>query len=61
MVPPAADDIKKHFYRDMMHLTRRQAQIHATDALMVEQKHVVGPVSSWLASFVEWANSTDLR
>lgn len=39
-----------------------QAQIQATDALMVEQRHVVGPVTSWLSSFVQWAaNSTDLR
>eukprot|EP00752_Nemacystus_decipiens_P003669 g3381.t1 len=38
-----------------------QAQMQATDALMVEQRHVVGPVTSWLSSFVEWAaNSTDL-
>lgn len=29
---------------------------------MVGQRHVVGPVTSWLASFVEWAaNRTDLR
>ena len=42
--------------------SRQQAQIQATDALMVEQRHVVGPVSSWLSSFVEWAtNRTDLR
>eukprot|EP00903_Cladosiphon_okamuranus_P010290 g9741.t1 len=37
-----------------------QAQIQATEALMVEQRHVVGPVASWLVSFVDWAaNGTD--
>lgn len=39
-----------------------QAQIQATDELMVEQRHVLGPVSSWLSSFVEWAaDSTAYR
>lgn len=52
----------KNFDRGIARLTSRQAGIQATDALMVEQKHVVGPVTSWLSSFVAWAaNSTDLR
>ncbi|CAM9765761.1 unnamed protein product, partial [Scytosiphon promiscuus] len=37
-----------------------QAQIQVTDALMVEQQLVVGPVTSWLSSFVEWsANNSE--
>lgn len=34
-----------------------QAQIQATDDLMVEQTFVVGPVTSWLSHFLVW--STD--
>lgn len=42
--------------------TRKQAQIQATDALMVEQEFMSGPVESWLTSFVTWAeNSADYR
>eukprot|EP00904_Undaria_pinnatifida_P008206 jgi/Undpi1/4515/HiC_scaffold_18.g07869.m1 len=34
-----------------------QAQIQATDAMMIGGQYVVGPVTSWLTSFVEWANN----
>eukprot|EP00752_Nemacystus_decipiens_P004731 g4312.t1 len=37
-----------------------QAQILATDELMLEQEFAAGPIESWLISFVQWAeNSTD--
>lgn len=36
--------------------------MHATDALMVQQEFVVGPIESWLSSFVAWtANGTEYR
>lgn len=35
-----------------------QAQVQATDALMVEQKFIEGPIESWLTSFVAWAAGT---
>lgn len=35
-----------------------QAQVQATDALMVEQKFSEGPIESWLTSFVAWAADT---
>lgn len=39
-----------------------QAQIQATDELMLEQEYTTGPIESWLISFVQWAeNSTDYR
>lgn len=42
--------------------TTEQAQIQATDAMMVEQKFVVGPVTSWLSFFLEWSsNNTEYR
>ncbi|CAM9372874.1 unnamed protein product, partial [Hapterophycus canaliculatus] len=34
-----------------------QAQIQATDALMVEQMFVVGPVTSWLSYFLAWSSN----
>lgn len=38
-----------------------QALIQATDELMLEQTYVEGPLQSWLASFVTWANNTEYR
>lgn len=38
-----------------------QAQIQATDELMVDQEFVVGPVTAWLPNFIYWANSTGYR
>ena len=39
-----------------------QAEIQATDERMLEEEYVVGPVDSWLNSFVEWAGaSTEYR
>ncbi|CAM9475163.1 unnamed protein product [Discosporangium mesarthrocarpum] len=35
-----------------------QANIQATDARMVEQTHVDGPIDSWLSSFIAWAQNT---
>lgn len=53
-------DLTRH--RDALVSKMRQAQIQATDALMVEQEFVDGPVESWLASFVAWAaNNTEFR
>ena len=43
-------------------LRRPQAQMQATDALMEEQRFVVGPIDSWMTSFAEWAaNTTEYR
>lgn len=39
----------------------KQVQIQATDAMMEEQNLVVGPIDSWLTSFVAWANATEYR
>ena len=39
-----------------------QAEILATDERMLAEEYVVGPVDSWLSSFVEWAGaSTEYR
>eukprot|EP00904_Undaria_pinnatifida_P008204 jgi/Undpi1/4513/HiC_scaffold_18.g07867.m1 len=35
-----------------------QAQLQATNELMTDGQYVVGPVTSWLTSFVEWADNT---
>ena len=36
--------------------------MQATDALMEDQQFAVGPVDSWMTSFVEWAaNTTEYR
>ena len=35
-----------------------QAQLQATNELMIDGQYVVGPVTSWLTSFVEWADNT---
>lgn len=36
--------------------------MQATDALMEQQVHSTGPITSWMTSFAEWAeNSTDYR
>lgn len=39
-----------------------QAEIQATDERMLAESYAVGPVDSWLDSFVEWAGtSTEYR
>lgn len=39
-----------------------QAEMQATDALMEQQAHATGPITSWMTSFAAWAeNSTNYR
>lgn len=39
-----------------------QVEIQVTDERMLQEEYVVGPVDSWLNSFIEWAGtSTEYR
>lgn len=53
------------FHQQLAHtllFVSEQTEIQATDALMLDQQFVTGPLDSWLTSFVAWAeNSTDYR
>lgn len=47
---------------DYSFFARHQAGIQAIDQLMMEQQFVVGPLGSWLSSFIAWAEtSTEYR